>query len=143
MRPRANKSLLRAPPLALWVRRKSKSPMLRRLALVIICLGAFLGVCARSFAAQTTWTFCVAESGGGRDIWISSVFVAPRDRERLEAEFANYLRSRGVVRPIVQCPAGKDDKTDVVNAQTVAAEFHSKLGDELHEVTAPEFEPKR
>lgn len=109
------------------------------MALVIACLE----VCVRQSVAQAAWTFCVAESAEGRGIWISSVFIAPRDRERLEADFTYYLKSRGVVRPIAQCPLAKDDKTEVVNAQTVAAEFHRKLGDELHEVTELEFEPKR
>ena len=40
-------------------------------------------------------------------------------------------------------PAAQDDKTEVVNAQFTAAEFNRKLGHTLHEVGAPEFEPRR
>ena len=31
----------------------------------------------------------------------------------------------------------------MVNAQFTATEFHRKLGDTMHEVMAPEFDPKR
>ena len=94
-------------------------------------------------AAAVNWTFCVAESGGGSDIWISEVFPAPRDRERLESDFKSYLKGRGAGGADVQCPAAKDDKTEVVNAQFTAAEFHRKLGDALHEVLLSEFSPRR
>jgi len=86
--------------------------------------------------AQANWTFCVAESG--QDIWISDVFPATHKRERLEAEFAALLRSRGVVRPVAQCPAPLNDKMDVFNAQFTAVEFHRKLGETLHVVEMPE-----
>ena len=89
------------------------------------------------------WTFCVAESGGGRDIWITAVFPASRNRERLEADLEAYLKGRGISGAVAQCPAPKDDKTEMVNAQFTAAEFHHKLGDTLHEVFAPEFDPRR
>jgi len=85
--------------------------------------------------AQASWTFCVAESG--RQIWITDVFAAAQAHDRLEASFAAELSARGVTRPIAQCPAPQDDKTDVVNAQFTAAEFHRKLGDVLHPATPP------
>lgn len=81
------------------------------------------------------WTFCVAEAG--QDVWISEVFAASHKRERLEAEFAETLRARGVVRPDVQCPEPQDDKTEVFNAQFTAVEFHRKLGQTLHAAAAP------
>ena len=84
--------------------------------------------------AQTRWTFCVAEAG--REIWVTDVFAAVQDREKLEAAFAATLRARGVARPDAQCPAPQADKTEVVNAQFTAVEFHRKLGDALH-VAAP------
>ena len=93
--------------------------------------------------ASSGWTFCVAESGGGRDIWITGVFAAVRDRERLEADLKAYLKGRGVSGAVAQCPAPKDDKTEMVNAQFTAAEFHHKLGDTMHEVFTPEFDPRR
>jgi hypothetical protein len=93
--------------------------------------------------AQASWTFCVAESDGGRQIWITGVFPAARERERLETDFKALLLSRGVSKPVVQCPAPSDDKTEAVNAQFIAAEFHRKLGDALHSVAAPGFEPRR
>jgi len=107
--------------------------------------GILVGLCALGApaVARAGWTFCVAESSGGKDIWITSVFAPTRERERLEGDFRAYLRSRGVAQPIAQCPAAKDDKTDMVNAQITAAEFHRKLGDALHEVSAPEFDPRR
>ena len=93
--------------------------------------------------ASAGWTFCVAESAGGKDIWITGVFPATRERERLEADFKIVLKNRGVGGAVAQCPAPKDDKTEMVNAQFTAAEFHRKLGDSLHEVVAPEFDPRR
>jgi hypothetical protein len=87
------------------------------------------------------WTFCVAEAGQGRDIWITEVFPAARDREQLEVDLKAYLKGRGIVAADAQCPAPKDDKIEMANAQYSAAEFHRKLGDALHEVTAPEFAP--
>jgi len=61
----------------------------------------------------------------------------------LEGDFRAYLKSRGVARPIAQCPAARDDKIEMVNAQFTASEFHRKLGDALHEVMAREFDPRR
>ena len=93
--------------------------------------------------AQAGWTFCIGESDGGNQIWITGVFPASHDRLRLESDFKAALRERGVADAIVQCPAPNADKTEVVNAQFTAAEFHRKLGDTLHSVTAPEFAPRR
>ena len=111
---------------------------------VFAALVLFVAVVSSSpTLASTGWTFCVGESNGGKDIWMTSVFNATRERERLEIDFRSYLKGRGVAGAIVQCPAPKDDKTAMVNAQFTAAEFHRKLGDALHEVDAPEFSPRR
>ena len=85
--------------------------------------------------AETRWTFCVAESG--HDIWVTDVFAAAQPREKLEAAFAAALRAQGVARPNAQCPAPRADKTEVVNAQFTAVEFHRKLGDALHFAAPP------
>jgi len=95
-----------------------------------------------SGAARAGWTFCVADAGGG-EIWISQVFVAPHNREHLESEFKAYLASRGVADSDVQCPAAKDDKTEMVNSQYTAIAFHHKLGDVLHEIELGDFAPRR
>jgi len=107
--------------------------------------GFLVGLCALGapVCARAGWTFCVAESTSGKDIWITGVFAATRERERLEGDFRAFLKSHGVVQSIAQCPASKDDKTEMVNAQITAAEFHRKLGDALHVVIAPEFDPRR
>jgi hypothetical protein len=104
-----------------------------------LALAALLAVLAQP--ASASWTFCIAESDGGRQIWITGVFPAARERERLETDFKTLLRGRGVANPVVQCPAPQDDKIEVVNSLFTAAEFHRKLGDALHSVVAPEFEP--
>ncbi|HEY1944107.1 MAG TPA: hypothetical protein VGH40_18495 [Roseiarcus sp.] len=93
--------------------------------------------------ASASWTFCLAVSPGGKDVWITDVFAAARDRERLETDLKSYLKTQGVAGATAQCPLPGNDKTDVVNAQFTAAEFNRKLGHALHEVTAPEFEPRR
>jgi|HubBroStandDraft_1064217.scaffolds.fasta_scaffold679301_1 hypothetical protein len=104
-----------------------------------------LAILLAAFAqpAHASWTFCVAESDGGKQIWITGVFPAARDRELLEADFKMLLRTRGVGGAVVQCPAPQDDKIDAINSQFTAAEFHRKLGDVLHSVTAPGFDPRR
>lgn len=84
----------------------------------------------------------MADAGGG-DIWISQVFAASRDRERLEGEFRLFLKARGVANSDAQCPVAKDDKTETINAQFTAIEFHRKLGDTLHELAQGEFAPRR
>jgi hypothetical protein len=94
-------------------------------------------------AAASGWTFCVAEGASARDIWITAVFPTSRERDHIESEFSAYLKGRGFTTPVAQCPAPMADKTEMVNAQFVAVEFHRKLGDQLHEVTAAEFEPRR
>ncbi|MGO4873045.1 MAG: hypothetical protein ACLPGW_21000, partial [Roseiarcus sp.] len=93
--------------------------------------------------ASTGWTFCVAASPGGKDVWITDVFAPGRDRERLETDLKGYLKGQGVAGAVAQCPLPKDDKTEAVNAQFTAAEFNRKLGHTLHEVGAPEFGPRR
>jgi hypothetical protein len=111
-----------------------------------ICARVVLaGLCALAApgSARAGWTFCIAESSGGKNIWLTGVFTATRERERLEGDFRAYLKSQGVDQSIAQCPASKDDKTEMLNARFTAAEFHRKLGDALHEVTAPEFDPRR
>jgi hypothetical protein len=94
-------------------------------------------------ASAGGWTFCVAEAARGKDIWITDVFPAARDRARLEVDLKAYLKGRGVAASDAQCPAPKNDRTEMVNAQFTAEAFHRKLGDALHEVVAPEFEPRR
>ena len=103
----------------------------------------FMPIFFASAPASAGWTFCVAEAAGGKEIWITPVFAAPKDRVRLEADFTAYLKGRGVEHANTQCPQPKDDKTDMVNAQFTATEFHRKLGDTMHEVVTPEFDPKR
>ncbi len=93
--------------------------------------------------ASAGWTFCVAAAPDDRDVWITDVFAAERDRERLEVDLKGYLKTQGVAGAVAQCPLPKDDKTEVVNAQFTAAEFNRKLGHTLHEVGAPEFGPRR
>jgi hypothetical protein len=113
---------------------------MRSLALSIL-LATLLG--ASSAQASAGWTFCVGAAPGGKDVWITEVFVASRDRERLETDLKTYLKTQGAPGAVAQCPLPRDDKTEVVNAQFTAAEFNRKLGHALHEVAAPEFEPRR
>lgn len=109
------------------------------LALLTIAASALLA----PTSASAAWLFCVAESGSGADAWISDVFPAEQDREHMEAAMQAYLKRHGVTRPVAQCPAPKEDKTEMVNAQFVASEFQRKLGRKLHEMPAAEFEPRR
>jgi hypothetical protein len=82
-------------------------------------------------AAQPRWTFCVAASKSGADVWITDVFAAERDREQLESAFKAMLERAGA-RADAQCPLPREDKTEAVNAQFQAEEFNRKLGANLH-----------
>ena len=106
-----------------------------------IALALLLG--AAPLPASAGWTFCVAAAPDGKDVWITDVFQASRDRERLEADLKSLLKGQGVVGAVAQCPLPNEDRTEAVNAQYTAAEFNRKLGLALHAVAAPEFEPRR
>jgi hypothetical protein len=95
-------------------------------------------------AAQATprWTFCVAAAEGG-DVWISDVFMAERDRDRLEDAFRSAVARLGATNPNAQCPLPREDKTVAVNAQIDAEAFNRRLGATLHPVPASAFAPRR
>jgi hypothetical protein len=105
-------------------------------ALVLLCAFA-------TPAAAQRWTFCVGWAPGAKDVWISEVFAAAPDRERLEASYKNYLDREGAAHAVAQCPLPNEDKTSVVNAQTGAEDFNRKLGATLHAVSAQDFPPRR
>jgi hypothetical protein len=92
--------------------------------------------------AQPRWTFCVASSKSGADVWITDVFAAERDREQLESAFRAMLERMGA-HTDAQCPMPREDKTEAVNAQFEAEEFNRKLGATLHAAPASEFAPRR
>ena len=92
--------------------------------------------------AEPRWTFCVAASKSGADVWITDVFAVERDREQLESAFKAMIERTGA-RADAQCPQPREDKTEAVNAQFEAEEFNRKLGATLHAVLAGEFPPRR
>ncbi|MGO8799582.1 MAG: hypothetical protein ACLQE9_09860 [Roseiarcus sp.] len=108
-----------------------------------IALTLLILIAAPPVAAGERWTFCVASMLGAKDVWITEVFPAGSDRERLEVEFKDVLERQGSARIVAQCPLPSDDKTSVVNAQIAAEEFNRKLGGVLHAVAAQEFPPRR
>jgi hypothetical protein len=89
--------------------------------------------------AGPLWTFCVASALGTTDVWITELFPATPNRERLEAELKGLLERAGHSRIIAQCLTPSDDKVSVVNAQTTAEEFNRKLGSTLQGVPTREF----
>jgi hypothetical protein len=93
--------------------------------------------------AQPRWTFCVASSRSGADVWITEVFAAERDREQLESAFRTMVARMGAVGADAQCPMPREDKTEAVNAQFEAEEFNRKLGAKLHPVLAGGLLPRR
>ena len=111
-----------------------------RIPMIALCLLA--GLAAARGAAQR-WTFCVAWAPGSKDVWITDVFAAALDRERLEADLRTLLGRQASARVVAQCPMPGEDKTAVVNAQNGAEEFNRKLGAALHSVSAQEFPPRR
>jgi len=105
--------------------------MLKSLLAVVL----FIAASSLSAEAAERWTFCVGQSLDTRDVWISDVFAAATDRERLEGAFKAMLLHKGAARLVAQCPLPREDKTDVVNAQVVAEEFNRALGSTLHAVS--------
>lgn len=85
---------------------------MRRLALSAYLVGLAGAVCA-----APRWTFCVATANGASDIWITDVFQAGSDREKLEGAFKSAVERLGAAGADVQCPSARDDKTVAVNAQ--------------------------
>ncbi len=108
-----------------------------------IALSLLTFVAASPATAGERWTFCVASMLGAKDVWITEVFPAAADRERLETKFKDVLERQGSSRIVAQCPQPDADKTSVVNAQIAAEEFNRKLGSLLHAVSAQEFPPRR
>ena len=104
--------------------------MRRSIAVVAIAIG----LPALADAAPR-WTFCVAASTSGADVWITDVFAAERDRVELESAFKAMIERTGA-RADAQCPQPRQDKTEAVNAQFQAEEFNRKLGATLHAVLA-------
>jgi hypothetical protein len=105
------------------------------LVAIAVCVPALAG-------AQPRWTFCIAASKSGADVWITDVFAAERDREQLESAFRAMLERTGA-RPDVQCPLPRENKTEAVNAQFEAEEFNRQLGATLHAAPASEFPSRR
>jgi hypothetical protein len=93
--------------------------------------------------AAPRWTFCVAAAEGGGDVWISDVFMAERDRDRLEDAFRSAVARLGATNPNAQCPLPREDKTVAVNAQIDAEAFNRRLGATLHPVPASAFASRR
>jgi len=94
-------------------------------------------------AAAQRWTFCVAWAPGAKDVWITDVFPAARDRQKLEEDLRALLGRRAASHVVAQCPQPGDDKPSVESAQTGAAEFNRKAGAVLHMVSTQEFPPRR
>jgi hypothetical protein len=93
--------------------------------------------------AQPRWTFCVAASKNGADVWITDVFAAGRDRVALESAFQAMLGRAGAAGADAQCPEPRADKTEAVNAQFEAEEFNRRLGATLHAAPARALPPRR
>ena len=106
------------------------------LATIVVCLPGLA-------LAQPRWTFCVAASKSGADVWITDVFAASHGRVELESAFKAALARAGAANADAQCPEPRADKTEAVNAEFEAEDFNRKLGATLHAVFAGEFPPRR
>jgi hypothetical protein len=108
------------------------------------CCAIAVCVPAAAFAQpRPRWTFCVAASRSGADVWITDVFLAGRNRVELESAFRAMLEHKGAASPDAQCPEPLEDKTEAVNAEFEAEEFNRQLGATLHPAQASEFLPRR
>jgi hypothetical protein len=93
--------------------------------------------------AASRWTFCVAATNGGSDVWISEVFAADGGRERIEGAFKTAIERIGGSGADAQCPNPRVDKTVAINAQIDAEAFNRKMGANLHALAASDFPGKR
>lgn len=93
-----------------------------------IALAAILLSGAPAFAhSSLRWTFCVAwQPGGPKDVWITNVFAATTDRDRIEAQLRDLLGREFSTRFVAQCPLPGADKAAVVYAKNGAEEFNRK-----------------
>ena len=106
----------------------------------VVALAAVLCSAAPAHAAPQRWTFCVAASRDGADVWISDVFAADGARERYETAFRTALAKLGAKGVDAQCPEPRPDRMVAINAQFDAEAFNRKMGATLHE-TPPEAFP--
>jgi hypothetical protein len=102
----------------------------------------WLAFAAGPALGNQAWTFCVASALGSKEVWITRLFPAFVDRERLEREMRQLIERRAHASVVAQCPQPNKDKVSVVNAQTTAEEFNRKLGAILHAVPPQEFPPR-
>jgi hypothetical protein len=110
---------------------------------ISIALAAIaIGLPAAAQAAPR-WTFCVAASKSGADVWITDVFAAERDRVELENAFKAMIGRAGAAGADAQCPQPLKDKTEAVNAQFEAEQFNRRLGAKLHAAPTAELPPRR
>ena len=108
-----------------------------------IALALMMLLAAPAEAAAQRWTFCVAWAPGAKDVWITDVFPAALDRQKLEADLRNLLGRQAASHVVAQCPLPGDDKPSVVNAQNGAEAFNRKAGAVLHLVSVQEFPLRR
>jgi hypothetical protein len=111
---------------------------MRRLALAAL----LVSLPSVAFAAPR-WTFCVAAVNDGSEIWLSDVFEADANREKLEGAFKAAVERLGAAGANAQCPQPRHDRVVAVNAQIDAEDFNRKMGATLHAVTANEFPGRR
>ena len=104
-------------------------------------LAAFVILALTPAAARAAeaWTFCVAASRSGADVYISDVFSADGARERFEAAFKSAVERLSGPGADVQCPRPRADETVAVNAQFDAEAFNRRMGAKLHTVPAKAF----
>ena len=100
---------------------------------------AVMALTPAAASAAEAWTFCVAASKGGADVYISDVFPAEGARERFEAAFRNAVQRLSGPGADVQCPQPRTDETVAVNAQFDAEAFNRKMGAKLHGVPTSAF----
>jgi hypothetical protein len=109
----------------------------------MIALAASLCSVAQAQATPQHWTFCVAATGSGSDVWISEVFRAEGKRESIETAFKSALEKLGATGANAQCPLPREDKMVAVNAQFDAEAFNRKMGAALHAVPPSAFPGQR
>src|SRR5271165_6144703 len=100
---------------------------------------AIMALAPAAVKAAEAWTFCVAASKSGADVYISDVFPAEGARERIEAAFRSAIERLSGPGVDAQCPEPRADETVAVNAQFDAEAFNRRMGAKLHAVPTSAF----
>ena len=114
-----------------------------RRSLVFVLAALFVARALGAAAADPTVDVLRRLGARRRDVWITDVFPAGRDRLKLAADLKILLKPPGLLVVTRNVRSRAATRPRRVNAQSAAADFNRKPGEMLHEVSAQDFAPRR